>query len=144
MRDQTTLYRTIMAQMNRPGGFTETIGVTITHIGPFEARGELAPDSTHANPIGTVHGGAICTLMDAVGGAAGASAGYGCATIDCTLHFLCPAAPDQRLFCRAEAVKTGGRIQIFEVSVTGPDGTLCAKGTYTYQRIHPIESEASI
>lgn len=144
MSDRTALYETIMAQMNRPGGFTKTIGVTITHIGPLEARGELSPDSTHANPLGTVHGGAICTLMDAVGGAAGASAGYGCATIGCTLYFLRPADPTQRLFCWAEAVKSGGRVQIFEVSVTGPDGILRAKGTYTYQRIKPIESEESL
>lgn len=141
MCDLTPLYQTILSQMNHPDAFTRSIGISITYIGPHEAAGELLPDSVHANPLGTIHGGAICTLMDAVGGAAGASSGFGCATIDCTIHFFRASKPSEQLFCRAETLKAGRRIQVFDVSVTNRAGSLLAKGTYTYQLLNRIESE---
>ena len=144
MCNAANLFQTILAQMNCPGAFTQSIGVTITQVAPQEAWGELSPSDTHRNPLGTIHGGAICTLMDAVGGAAGASSGYGCATVDCNIHFIRPCQATQRLYCRARAIKPRGRLQIFDMSVTTESGALIAKGTYTYQLLNRIESEESL
>lgn len=128
----------ILEQMNRTGAFTNFIGVEITRVGELTAEGTLCALTVHANPMGSVHGGALFTLMDAVGGAAAASSGRGCATIDCTVHFLAAAAPGERLCCRAECVKAGKHIMIVKTNVTGKDGRELATGMLTCQRTKEI------
>ena len=143
MEDNQILFAQIRQTMNRAGEFTCQIGVEITHVGFREAEGILRPDSTHRNPVGSIHGGCICTLMDAVGGAAGTSAGFGCVTVDCAFYFLKASAPDEPLHCRATVVKAGHHIQVVDAWVTNSAGVAVAKGTYTYCMTIPIETRDS-
>lgn len=138
---ENKLFRHILEDMNRKDEFTDSIGIEITSVCPHEAEGILHPRANHVNPVGTVHGGCICALMDAVGGAAGASSGFGCITIDCNLHFFKAAKPSATLYCRATPLSLGHRIQVFDVSVSDADQVQIAKGIYTYRLVQPIGTE---
>lgn len=137
---ESRLFQRIMEEMNREKEFTSSIGVEITAIRRHEAEGLLRPSPSHVNPVGTVHGGCICTLMDAVGGAAGASSGYGCITIDCNLHFFKAAESSATLYCSATPLSLGRRIQVFDVTVYDDEKTPIAKGIYTYRLVQPIDT----
>ena len=132
------LWQLIKDQMNRKGAYTDSLGIEIVEVGELKAEGTIVAVSVHANPLGTVHGGVLFTLMDAVGGAAGASAGRGCATVNCTVHFLRAAKPGDRLVCRAEVTKSGKHIMIVKTSVMDQDDTELAFGVFTYQRTMDI------
>jgi uncharacterized protein (TIGR00369 family) len=46
------------------------IGARLTFVGDGEARFVCAPDESAYNPLGIVHGGLLCTLLDFAAGAA--------------------------------------------------------------------------
>lgn len=133
------MHRMILKQMNRSGAFTSSLGVEITEVGDLTAEGAVSTVDVHVNPMGSIHGGVLFTLMDAVGGAAGASSGRGCATIDCTAHFLRAATPGNTLRCRAKCVKSGRHIMIVKTVVTDQEDRELAEGIFTYQRTNPID-----
>lgn len=135
---EAQIRRLILEQMNRKGAFTSFIGIEITDVGELTAEGTLSTLAVHSNPMGSLHGGALFTLMDAVGGAAAASLGKGCATVDCTVHFLSAVVPGDRLCCRAECVKSGRHIMIVRSSVTNQEGKELAVSTLTYQRTKDV------
>ncbi len=128
----------IMTQMNKEGAFTSYLGIRISQVGALTAEGTVVSLSVHANPMGTIHGGLLFTLMDAVGGAAGASAGRGCSTIDASVQFLRSAVPGETLTCRAECVKEGTNIIVMRMTVSDPKGRALATGTFVYYRTKEI------
>ena len=87
------------------------------------------------NPLGSVHGGVLCTLLDTAMGCAVHStlpAGFGYTTVDLTVHFvkrLTLRTPS--LTATAEVVSTGGRVATATGRITGPDGTLYAHASTT-------------
>ena len=128
----------MFAVTNRPGGFTDYIGVRITRVedGIAESRAEVTDH--HMNPIGTVHGGVLMTMMDQAAGTASASVSPAGGTVNCDIHFLAPAKKG-RLLCRAEVLRKGGRINVVHAQVQDDQGTLVADGTYTFS--HPVQEK---
>ena len=49
-------------------GFIKHIGVETVELREGYAKGEIVLDESHANPIGSTHGGVLFTLVDTVGG----------------------------------------------------------------------------
>lgn len=136
--DPVKLEDIILAQMNCSGAFTYEIGIRITEIGNGVAKGCLSPALLHRNPIGTIHGGVIFSLMDAVGGAAGASTGLGCATVDCDIHFLRAVKAGEAISCQALILKNGRQLIVCDVEVENERNEVAAKGTFTYQKMKPV------
>lgn len=89
----------------------------------------------HFNPIGTVHGGVIATLVDSAMTCAVQSklpAGKGITTLDINVRFIRPVtAQTGRLVCVGEAIHVGRRIGTAEARVTDPHGRLVATATTT-------------
>ncbi len=88
-----------------------------------ETRAEVRLDATdvHLNPHGTVHGGAIATLVDiAMGAAVAAAQERPAVTIQMTVTYLEPARPGT-LVASAEVRKVGRRITIVEADVIQED-----------------------
>ena len=44
------------------------IGITLTEVAPGRVVMRLTPGPQHANPMGTMHGGMLATLLDSVMG----------------------------------------------------------------------------
>ena len=113
-------------------GFRELIGLEIADHGDGTAAITLTADERHLNPYGTVHGGAIATLVDvAMGGAVAAAGADAPVTIEMKVTYLEPGRPGE-IRAEAKVRKRGKRITIVEAEVS-QDGELVALalGTFT-------------
>lgn len=127
----------ILDVVNRPRQFSYENGITVTHVGPGLARGELRAGPNSVNPHGTVHGGAIAALADTVAGCCACSGGDSCVTTSSSMEFLRPARGD--LFCEAVPKKLGSRLSVVGVAVTDAGGKTVATGTFTFFMFKPEE-----
>lgn len=98
------------------------------------AEGEVVfsctPDESAYNPIGVVHGGLVCTLLDSVGGCAVQTtlpAGMGYTSIEISVRYLRPVHADgSELTATGRVVKPGRRIAVAEGEVRDGAGRLVA------------------
>ena len=87
------------------------------------------------NPHGKVHGGALATLADTVGGCCACSKGGLCVTSSSTMEFLRPA-DGPRIFCTATPKKMGYHLSVIQVELTNVSGETVATGTFTFFMSH--------
>ena len=118
--------------MSEDGGFTGYVGIRMEGADEDGAEVVLDVQDHHRNPHGSVHGGAIATLVDTAMGRAVASTGDAPVTIEMKVTYLEPAAPG-RLRAAASVRRRGSRIVIAEVDVTDESGDAVAHaiGTFT-------------
>ncbi len=130
--------RTMLEAMVRgevpPPPVAETVGMRLVEIGDGEARFELEADQArHANPMGTLHGGILCDLVDAAMGCAYASRlgeGETFTTLELKINFLEPVWSGL-LTARAAIVRGGRTIGLVECDVLDAAGALVARASST-------------
>jgi uncharacterized protein (TIGR00369 family) len=93
------------------------------------------PGKQHYNPIGSVHGGYFCTLLDSAVGCAVQSmlpAGMGYTTLEIKVNLI-RALTDKTGPVRAEGkvIQVGGRVGIAEGRIVDVDGKIYAHATTT-------------
>jgi uncharacterized protein (TIGR00369 family) len=93
------------------------------------------PGPQHYNPLGSVHGGYFCTLLDSAVGCAVQSMlpkGAGYTTLELKVNLI-RALTDKTGPVRAEGkvIQVGGRVGIAEGRITDADGKLYAHATTT-------------
>ena len=93
------------------------------------------PKFEHYNPIGTVHGGWIATLLDSALGCAVHSAlpaGKGYTTLELKVNYV-KALSEKVPLVRAEGkvIHVGGRVATADGRLVGPDGALYAHAVTT-------------
>ena len=95
----------------------------------------LEPQEYHYNPLGTVHGGVLATLLDTATGCAVHStlpAGVGYTTLDLTTKFLRPVSlASGTLTCEGIVLNTGRRTALAQAQITDARGALVAHATST-------------
>ncbi|MCW2558744.1 MAG: hypothetical protein JWP55_2708 [Mycobacterium sp.] len=93
------------------------------------------PDESAYNPIGVIHGGLVCTLLDSVAGCALHSTlpqGKGYTSIEIKVNYLKAVRLSSGLLtATGTVVKSGSRVGFTEGVVTDPDGTVIATATST-------------
>ncbi len=114
------------------GGFAQHTGIEILEAHDGYAAGRIVLDQYHGNPIGSIHGGCIFTLVDTVAGTAFVSTGKACTTLNATIDFLNAAIESRELTARAEPVRIGNHIAVFDVRVSDERGVLISKSTVTF------------
>ncbi|MCX7522161.1 PaaI family thioesterase [Microbacterium sp. STN6] len=91
---------------------------------------ECDPHISHYNPIGTVHGGLIATILDSAVGCAVHTTlpkGQGYTSVDIRVSFLRPVRLETgTLTCTATVTKAGRRVAFAEATLTDAAGTLYA------------------
>ncbi|MFP3465097.1 PaaI family thioesterase [Leifsonia sp. SIMBA_070] len=91
------------------------------------------PDESHYNPIGTVHGGLMCTLLDSALGCAVQSTlaqGLGYTSIEIKVNYLRPVyAHSGQLTCTATVTKPGNRVAFADGVITDASGKTVATAT---------------
>jgi uncharacterized protein (TIGR00369 family) len=96
---------------------------------------EGIPADRFRNPLGTVHGGWMSTLLDSALGCAVHStlkAGQGFTTVDLAVSFVRAVHQSSgKLRCEAKVIHTGGRIATAEARLVDAEGKLYAHGTTT-------------
>ncbi|WP_067433552.1 PaaI family thioesterase [Nocardioides jensenii] len=93
------------------------------------------PDESHYNPIGMVHGGLVCTLLDSALGCAAQTtlpAGTGYTSIEIKVSYLRPVTLDSGpLTCTGRVTKPGRRVTFAEGEVVDKDGRTVATASGT-------------
>jgi uncharacterized protein (TIGR00369 family) len=88
------------------------------------------PDESAYNPIGVVHGGLVCTLLDSVLGCAVQStlpAGIGYTSVELKVSYLRPVHRDTgELRARGRVIKPGRRVAFAEADVRDSAGKVVA------------------
>ena len=118
-------------------GFTNHVGAQVDEAEDGRAVVTLDAADHHANRHGTVHGGALATLVDVAMGAAVFSQFNGeqaPVTIEMKVTYLEPAKVG-RLTATAQVRRAGKRITIVETEVTAQDGDVVAHGIGTFTTV---------
>lgn len=88
------------------------------------------PDESHYNPVGMVHGGLVCTLLDSALGCAThttLAAGTGYTSIEIKVNYLRPVTADSGpLICTGRVTKPGRRVVFAEGEVRDNQGKVVA------------------
>lgn len=115
-----------------PPPISRLFGFSLVEVGEGFAHFAGTPDQSAYNPIGMVHGGTICTLLDSAIGCAVQTqlpAGVGYTSIDLTVNYLRPVHAGVRISAIGTVVKPGRRVAFGEAKVLDPAGKFLATAT---------------
>jgi len=128
------LRRIMQSEIPAPPTF-DLIDFRLTKVEPGEVSGEFQPAEFHYNPVGGVHGGIICTLLDTVMGAAVLTQlppGCTWSAVEIKVNFVRPVSmASGMLLAEGKIVHPGSRLPTAEGRLVGRDGKLHAHGTTT-------------
>lgn len=111
----------------------ELVGFRMLSFANGESRFEMEAGRRHHNPMGTVHGGILCTLADSAMGMAFASTlgeGESFTTLEVKINFLRPVF-EGKLFAEAKVVHRGRTVGLVDCDITTEDGKLVARAVST-------------
>jgi len=131
-----------------PPPVAKLIGFRLSSIKPGEAVIELETNESHANPLGTLHGGILCDIADAAMGLSFATTledDESFPTIELKINFLravkllppaSPVSPESsvlkdKLRAIGKIVKRGRNIGLTECDVLNSAGDLVARASST-------------
>jgi uncharacterized protein (TIGR00369 family) len=112
----------------------ETMNMRPVQVAAGLAVFAATPDARHLNPMGGVHGGYACTVLDSVTGCAvhtllAAGDSYG--TVDLAVKMLRPLKPGHTYRAEGRVLNVSARLGISEASMLDADGKLVAHATCT-------------
>ena len=109
----------IASAANQPHQFSYENGIYVTKVEPGRAEGVLEVGPNSINPHGMVHGGALATLGDTVGGSCACADGRRCVY-------------GKRITCIATPKKEGRTLSVIQVEMYNDEGKLVVTGTFTF------------
>jgi uncharacterized protein (TIGR00369 family) len=111
------------------------LGFTLTEVEAGRAVFECEPSESHYNPIGSVHGGVISTLLDSALSCAVHTtlpAGTGYTTAELKVNFVRPVVTGAgRLRSEGRVIHAGSRLATAEARLTDSTGKLYAHAVGT-------------
>lgn len=116
------------------GMFPGLLGIRLLEAKPDLVRAELAVRDELCTVPGVLHGGAIMSLADTLGGFAtglNLPPGAGTTTIESKTNFLAPAGSGTTIVAECTPLHRGKRTMVWQTRVTLPDGKLIAVVTQT-------------
>lgn len=113
----------------------ELLGMTIDSVEPGDVVFRCVPDESTYNPIGVVHGGLACTLLDTVAGCAvhtTLAAGVGYTSLEIKVSYLRPIHGGLDLIAHGWVTKPGRRAAFAEADLRdGATGAVLATASST-------------
>ena len=120
----------------------ETLGLELVEVEPGRVVFGLPAHEFLFNPIGSVHGGALATLIDSAASCAVHSvldAGVAYATTDLHVTYVRAFGPGaRRATCTGELLHAGRRLATATARVHDDEGRLLAHGTVTCAVLAPV------
>jgi uncharacterized protein (TIGR00369 family) len=111
------------------------LSMSLVSVAPGEAVFTLTPDESMFNPIGAVHGGVVCTLLDSALGCALHTmlpAGRGYTSVEIKVSYLkAVRASSGLLTATGTVVRSGSRVGFTEGVVTDGSGAVVATASST-------------
>ena len=119
------------------GTFSDFLDMEVLEYQKGYCRSKFAIKPQHLNPLGSIHGGYLFTIADTTAGIASIIMGSesSVTTINGNMQFLNAALNCNILYAEATVLKSGKRIVYTDVVIKGEEGTVFAKGSYTFARI---------
>ncbi len=118
-----------------PPGAATLIGLQLIAVDAGAVTMALDPRPEHANPMGTLHGGIMATLLDSVMTCAVFSTldgGRGCTTLEIKVNYLRTVTPASGpVTAVGKVVQSGRRTAVAEARATDAAGRLCATASTT-------------
>jgi len=110
-------------------------GMTITRMDSAtgEAEAFLEVTAQVENAWGTLHGGAIATLVDIVGSLALLTKDHtrGGVSVELNVSYIAAIKAGQRVYCKGRVLKLGKKLGFTQVDLFTEDGKLVATGRHT-------------
>ena len=123
----------MMGKKLPPPPMGQLLNMTLIEAAPGTATFTCHPDESHYNPIGAVHGGLVCTLLDSALGCAVQTTlpkGVGYTSIEIKVNYLRSIrAGSGPLTCIGVVSKAGSRVAFADGTVTDASGKLVATAT---------------
>jgi uncharacterized protein (TIGR00369 family) len=124
-----------------PPPIAELFGARLVSIGDGSARFTCLPDESTYNPIGLVHGGMLCTLLDSAAGCAVHTmlpAGVGYSTVEIKVSFLAAVRADTgTIEAEGRVLRLGRQIAFAEAHARTADGKLVGHATTSLAVMRP-------
>ena len=124
----------------KPPPYSDFLGIKITHVSPERVEGELTVRDVHDNSDGILHGGAIMSLADTLGGTATmANIGDGArtTTIESKTNFFAAIPIGDTARAECTPLHRGRTTMVWQTKITRNDGRLCALVTQTQLVLAP-------
>jgi uncharacterized protein (TIGR00369 family) len=118
-----------------PPGFAVLLDLELDHVEEGRVTFALVPGEAHLNPLGTVHGGLLATMLDSAMGCAvqsvlPAESTYTTLQLD-VKYVRAPPVGQGRIVAEGTVVHAGRRTATAEGRVLDAGGRLCAHATTT-------------
>jgi uncharacterized protein (TIGR00369 family) len=126
------LMQAFMAGDGRLASICQTMAMRPVEVSLGFVVFEATPDARHLNPVGGVHGGYACTVLDSVTGCAVHTmleAGVGYGTVDLAVKMLRPLKVGQVYRAQGRVLNVSTRLGVSEGSILDRDGKLVAHAT---------------
>ncbi|ERE19868.1 PaaI family thioesterase [Pseudogulbenkiania ferrooxidans] len=118
-----------------PPPVMKLLGFDFVRAAEGEVEFAFVPHESHFNPIGSVHGGVISTLLDSAMGCSVHSLlprGKGYTTLELKVNFVRAVQPRHgKLLCCGQVIHAGGRMATAEARLQDEAGKLYAHATTT-------------
>lgn len=118
-----------------PPPIAQTLGFTLDRVVEGEVWFSCEPHESHYNPIGVVHGGLVCTLLDSALACAGHTllpAGVGYTSIEIKVNYLRAVSPASgTLVAHGWVAKPGRRVAFVEGDVRDASDKVVATASGT-------------
>ena len=118
-----------------PPPIASLLGMSLVEVEHGRAVFTLTPDESMYNPIGVVHGGIVCTLLDSALGCAlhtTLPAGKGYTSVEIKVNYLKGVTPESGLLtATGRVVRAGARVGFTEGEVLDASGALVATASST-------------
>jgi len=106
--------------------FARFLGIEFLEIGEGWARARLTIDQNHLNSVGTVHGGVVFSLADAVFSAASNSRGNVAVAIQVSISFF-KAVSGGTLFAQAREIDLNPKLATYSIEISDDEGNSVAR-----------------
>jgi uncharacterized protein (TIGR00369 family) len=128
-----------------PPPIMRTLGIDGVEVEDGRMVFHLEPQEFHYNPLGTMHGGVLATLLDSAAGCAVHTtlpAGVGYTSLDLTTKFLRPVTLNSgTLRCEGTVLSRGSRIALAQAQIFDGKDRLVAHATSSCL-IFPLDQRA--
>jgi uncharacterized protein (TIGR00369 family) len=114
--------------------FPTMLGIVLTMTTPELVEAEWQITEAHSNRNGVMHGGAIMTLADSLGGVAAAlnlSEGQRTTTVESKTNFLRAVPLGETVRATCTALHVGRKTAVFQITVRRAEGKVAAIVTQT-------------
>lgn len=138
------LMRAMMERRVPAPTMARALSFWLAEVGEGTAVFEAEPTADVLNPLGTVHGGLLLTIIDSACGCACHTtlpAGVGYASIETKVNFSRPLFPDSgRIRCVGRVVTSGRTIVTADAVATDVRGRVVGHGTSTLLVFQPKDA----